>query len=307
MVCFLFYGIFQERLMTTSFGDSLMGQFASEFLVANNRIVAIIVSLICLLRTKQPLAPEANVANYFTIAFANTIGAFCQYESLKYVSFPSQTFAKSAKMFPVLIIGTVLRTKAYGLRDWAFSLGIMLGCSVFVLSGAETNDETDPPNTMYGVMLLLVFLFTDGFTSTLQERLFVSNQSTTYNQMLYNNTASLIICLCALFSKGALWSSIAYCIENPSFFLLACLLSLSAAIGQVFIYYTIQELGALFYSLCMVTRQLVSIILSCIIFIHPLNFNQLASAFFVFFLVYWSSYQRSESPPALPTTLPKSN
>ncbi|MDP2434765.1 MAG: hypothetical protein Q8P67_03390 [archaeon] len=274
ITCFLAYGVLQERLMTLPFGEESKAEVfsSSEFLVMMNRIVAVLVALACLGLTQQPFRPQAAVTNYMAISFANTVGALCQYESLKYVSFPSQTFTKCAKMLPILCIGSLLGTGRYTWKDWLYSLSIMFGCSVFILSGEQPPSRVpSDDSSLLGPLLLFVFLFTDGFTSTLQERLFRSNRSSTYNQMLYNNLVSLCICVVTLELKQGLAASLLFCLANPTFLLYSLALSLSAALGQVFIYYTIQELGALFYSVCMVSRQLVSIILSCILFLHPLK------------------------------------
>ncbi len=52
------------------------------------------------------------------------------------------------------------------------------------------------------------------------------------------------------------------------------LLSLAATIGQLFISHTIRTYGALIFATVMTTRQFISILLSCIIFAHPLSLGQ---------------------------------
>lgn len=308
VLSFLVYGVLQEILMTQPFpavsGDGEAEHFTnSEFLVASNRVVAILAALVALLCNGESLSPTARPINYFTIAFANTIGAFCQYEALKYVIFPAQTVAKCAKMLPVLLAGTLLKTRSYSLWDWINSSLIGIGCSVFILTGVPHDAPEDYgvdvsstfAETLTGCLLLLAFLFTDGFTSSLQERLFQKDEKgSTYNQMLYNNAASLTICLLSLVSRNQIVPSIHFCLEHPSFLRASLLLSIAAAIGQMFIYYTIKELGALFYSVSMVTRQLISIILSCILFLHPLSFTQIISGIFVFILLYVQSLEKKK-------------
>jgi len=57
--------------------------------------------------------------------------------------------------------------------------------------------------------------------------------------------------------------------------------------GQMVIYYSIKEFGALFFSTVMTTRQVISILLSCIIYLHPLTVGQWMSALLVFGALYY--------------------
>lgn len=52
-----------------------------------------------------------------------------------------------------------------------------------------------------------------------------------------------------------------------------CVLALFLA-GALFISYTIKTFGALIFATIMTTRQFVSILLSCILFAHPLTAGQ---------------------------------
>src|SRR3989338_2570221 len=115
---FLVYGVLQERIMTIPWGEAEEMFSSSAFLVLNNRIVAILLSFAILVYTKQTLAPAAPIHKYFGIAISNTGATFCQYEALKYVSFPTQTLGKCAKMFPILIISYILKLKTYQVRDY---------------------------------------------------------------------------------------------------------------------------------------------------------------------------------------------
>jgi len=51
------------------------------------------------------------------------------------VSFPTQTLGKCGKMIPVLIIGSALYRKTYGLKDYLVALTVMGGSALFLMSG----------------------------------------------------------------------------------------------------------------------------------------------------------------------------
>ena len=61
----------------------------SQFLVFVNRILAFVVSGIYILSTRQP-RHRSPIYKYSYCSFSNILSAWCQYEALKYVSFPMQ-------------------------------------------------------------------------------------------------------------------------------------------------------------------------------------------------------------------------
>eukprot|EP01018_Ginkgo_biloba_P005840 Gb_09250 [translate_table: standard] len=67
---------------------------------------------------------------------------------------------------------------------------------------------------------------------------------------------------------------------------LAAYINSVATASQFFISYTIRTFGALTFATIMTTRQLVSILLSCIWFAHPLSWKQWMGAVIVFSSLY---------------------
>ena len=62
--------------------------------------------------------------------------------------------------------------------------------------------------------------------------------------------------------------------------------------GQLCILYTIKEFGALLFAAIMTTRQLISILLSCLIFLHPLTWQQWSGVLMVFGALYAQAYMK---------------
>jgi len=78
---------------------------------------------------------------------------------------------------------------------------------------------------------MLVYLGADGFTSTLQERLF-EKKSSQSNQMLYVNLVSALISLITLIPDGSIVSSIAFGQRHPPMIFDAITLSFAASLGS---------------------------------------------------------------------------
>lgn len=81
------------------------------------------------------IKPVAPLYTYVAVSLSNVVATTCQYEALKYVSFPVQTLGKCAKMMPVMIWGILIMRKRYGLKDFLLALSITGGCTMFLLTG----------------------------------------------------------------------------------------------------------------------------------------------------------------------------
>jgi len=301
MVSLVIYGLLQERIMTQPYGEEKAIFGTSAYLVLNNRLVAMMIALAIMKYRREGVKNQAPIFNYSAISLSNTFATFCQYEALKYVSFPTQTLGKCGKMIPVMILGILISGKKYQWLDFLVACITTIGCVAFVLTG-EIGYKHQVEDNMYGLFLMAGYLFSDGFTSTFQEKLFRGYDMSTYNQMLYVNLWSAVMSLASLLFSNELFSSIEFSMNHPDFFVNSLLLSAAASIGQLIILITIKEFGALFFATIMTIRQVISILLSCLLYMHPLSWGQWFSAALVFGVIYWKDASKPKShhhhPPA---------
>ena len=309
----LVYGVLQERIMTRPYETDETGQEYfkfSVFLVLSNRLLSCLMALGILAYSRGNVQPVAGIHRYCAVSLSNVIATYCQYEALKYVSFPVQTLGKCAKMIPVMIWGYLINQRRYVMQDYFIAAGVTLGCTMFALYGdvsssaAKHHGKGGKDTSMYGVGLMLGYLGFDGFTSTFQDKLFKGYQMETYNQMLWVNLCSASISALWLFSDSAFVEAVAFVGRHPAVLQDICTLSVAAMLGQLCILYTIREFGALLFATIMTTRQFLSILLSCLIFMHPLTFMQWLGTAMVFGSLYYQAYlknQRATSAAAAST------
>ncbi|KQK07750.1 hypothetical protein BRADI_2g37440v3 [Brachypodium distachyon] len=274
MSTLLVYGVLQEKLMRVPYGADKEFFKYSLFLVFCNRITTSMVSALVLL-------------------------------ALKYVSFPVQTLAKCAKMIPVMIWGTIMMKKRYGGKDYFFAVIVTMGCSLFILFPASM--DVSPLNksresTVWGVSLMLGYLGFDGFTSTFQDKLFKGYDMEIHNQIFYTTMCSCVLSLSGLILQNHLIPAVDFMVRHPDCFYDVIILSTVATASQFFISYTIRTFGALTFATIMTTRQLVSILLSCVWFVHPLSWMQWVGAAIVFGALYGKSFSRSKPQKAAPSS-----
>jgi len=225
---------------------------------------------------------------YFAISLSNVAATTCQYEALKWVSFPVQMLGKSFKMAPVMLWGMVVSGKNYKLQDWLVALAVTGGITEFLMTGPIAS-KADSGSSFWGLGLLAAFLALDGFTSTFQEKLFKEHATTKYNQMLYVNLGSCMISSITVLATGHLGSAVNFLMTQPAFALDANLLSLSAVTGQWFIYSQVKEFGALVFAATMNVRQVVSILLSYYHYGHTITPLQVLGLLVVFAGLFYKS------------------
>lgn len=292
----LCYGVLQERVMTRPFGEDEERFTYSVFIVLHNRAISSLVALIAIALRKSPIAPVAPAYAYLGVSLSNVVATSCQYEALKYVSFPMQTLAKCSKMIPVMIWGIIINKKKYGFKDYFIALGITLGATIFVLYGDISSSATKKTanTSLWGILLMLGYLGFDGFTSTFQETLFKGFKMETYNQMLYVNFFSALVSLFTLISAFQLFPALAFVTKHMDCWFYIILLSIAATTGQFFILYTIKEYGALIFATIMTTRQFLSILLSSLLFAHPLTGGQWGGTTLIFSSLYYKTYSSKQ-------------
>jgi len=273
--------------MTQPYGGLLFSY--SFFLVLCNRIAAIAFAVTMALINKESLINKAPLWKYLVVSLSSTYASSCQYESLKYVSFAVQMLGKSFKMMPVMLWGMAISGKTYGLRDWLIAGAVTAGATQFLMTG-PTDSADNKGNSIYGLLLLLAFLALDGLTSTVQEKLFKEHKTTKYNQMIYTNSLSAVVCIITLLLQGGLGPSIAFTRNNPLFAVDAAMLSASAVGGQFFILSMVKDFGALVFAATMNIRQVVSILSSYVTYHHHITVAQISGLALVFFALFYKSF-----------------
>ncbi|KAM7496596.1 hypothetical protein LguiA_021010 [Lonicera macranthoides] len=297
MSTLVIYGVLQEKIMRVPYGPEKEFFKYSLFLVFCNRITTSAVSAGTLLASKKAMDPVAPVYKYCIVSVSNILTTTCQYEALKYVSFPVQTLAKCAKMIPVMIWGTVIMQKKYKGRDYLWAFLVTLGCSLFILypaAGDISPYSRGRESTVWGVSLMIGYLGCDGFTSTFQDKLFKGYAMEIHNQIFYTTLCSCILSLTGLIFQGHLLMAINFVIHHNDCFFDIALLSTVATGSQFFISYTIRTFGALAFATIMTTRQLLSILLSCLWFGHSLSWEQCIGAVIVFASLYAKSFLKEK-------------
>jgi hypothetical protein len=110
VVSFTIWGLVQERILTQTYDNEYF--VFSYGLVFMNRLFGVILSLFLMSYYSIPWFPSA-LWEYSFPSVANMLSSWCQYEALKYVSFPVVMLSKAFKMIPIMLMGKFLNNKNY--------------------------------------------------------------------------------------------------------------------------------------------------------------------------------------------------
>jgi len=291
------YGIIQERIMSMPYGDPAVYFTDSVFLVFCNRFVAFLFACVMVGVKGESYVNAAPFWKYLAISFSNVYASTCQYEALKYVSFPVQMLGKSFKMMPVMLWGMAISGKRFSVTDWMIAFSVTGGVVEFLMTG-PISAASDTGNSSHGLALLAGFLALDGFTSTFQEKLFKEYTTSKYNQMLYINFGSCCISSFTLLASGRITEALAFGVAHPLFLQDAMTLSAAAVSGQWFIYSQVKEFGALVFAATMNVRQIVSILISYVKYGHSITALQLVGLAIIFGALFYKSLSGLMVPAA---------
>jgi len=284
-VTFVTWGLLQERMLTRRYPRFTGEYFTySYFLVFSNRLWTFVMSGLLMLYIKPHASKSTVIYEYSFPAISNMLSSWCQYEALKFVTFPAQTIFKSFKLVPVMVMGKILGNKDYPQYDYFVATVIGFGIALFMKStdnlnfGYNTYDNNSESWT--GIMLLLFFLFFDSFTGQWQSRMFQRHRDLSIVELLFATSAfSTVLSLITLVHENELGAAFDFIMEHYEIHGHIFVFSVCSTIGQLFIYYTIKNFGAVVFALIMTTRILLSIALSCIIYGHkvtPIGFAGLS-------------------------------
>uniref|UniRef100_A0A1I7YYK0 Adenosine 3'-phospho 5'-phosphosulfate transporter 1 n=1 Tax=Steinernema glaseri TaxID=37863 RepID=A0A1I7YYK0_9BILA len=305
-VCFLgiqgtliVMGLYQERLMTQGYrktsteGTTVLEKFGdTQFLMLMNRLFSMVIygAYIFYNHRRQPPHVPPYYVHSFT-SLSNTMSSWCQYEALKYVSFPIQTICKASKIIPTMIMGRLLRKERYSMVDYLCAFALAGGASIFFL--ASSNGHKSAPGAaadyswVSGIILMVMYLSFDAFTPNWQKSLFDTKPKISKYQMIFGTSLfSAILCVVSLAEQATLFSSFEFFLNHEGFMQDVFLLSLSGAVSQMFIYTTIQKFGPIIFTIIMTVRQILSIIISTLYFGHGMTWIGIVGFVIVFASIF---------------------
>jgi len=211
---------------------------------------------------------------YFRVALSGTLGSPFGYEALKHINFPTMILGKSCKLVPVMLMNWLVYKRRFEPYNYVSVALITAGVSGFMLFEPHRGGKADAVNSLWGLFLLMVNLLIDGATNSWQDQMFILHRIKSLQMMLFMSLFSSALMLAWLLAcpwSDELSRAVSFVANYPSVVPDLLLFCLCGAIGQVFIFSTIENFGSLSLVTVTVTRKLFTIILSLFWFNHQLR------------------------------------
>jgi UDP-galactose transporter B1 len=189
------------------------------------------------------------------------------FAALSYISYPAMVLGKSCKLVPVMIMNVLLYRRHFAAHKYLVVAMVTVGITMFMFFGHEKSShsakgpspQSTPTRNMIGMAYLLVNLALDGVVNSTQDEVFSSYKVTGQQMMFWINL--ICTCLSTLLSvlplphipaihpspsgQTELGVALAFIHTHPSVIVPLVQFALTGALGQLFIYETLQHFGSL--------------------------------------------------------------
>jgi adenosine 3'-phospho 5'-phosphosulfate transporter B2 len=176
-----------------------------------------------------------------------------------------------------MMMGKLLGNKTYPQYDYIIALVIGVGIAMFMsstenLGWGKDYLGDDASQAWTGIMLLFFFLLFDSFTSQFQSRMFQRHADMSMVELMFATSAfSTVLSAITLIHTGELTPALEFVYKHSEIHFHFFMFSICSTIGQLFIFYTIKNFGAVVFTLIMTTRILLSIALSVLTYGHQVT------------------------------------
>jgi len=294
------YGFLQEKLITKSRLGATFVLVIQTF--ANIGVASVWKNMKGERATKQASTKSLNHPLLFLTSACYVFAMIGSNESLRYVSYPVAVLAKSCKLIPTMVMGSLIERRKYSMQQWTAAICISAGIALFNYSrmshgsGSDTSSSSEEDNKKYwkGMALLCLSLGMDGFLGACQgmlKRPGVKNQQrppTAVETMFFINAYSLFLLIPLAIVTGQMSEGIRLLADSEQLRMNIAILTGVVSIGQIFIFLCIAWYSSLVTTTITTTRKFFTILFSVLHFGHSFTVGQWTSVLMVFGGLYLS-------------------
>lgn len=265
----IWYGVVQEAIMTTSYAGGMFPSVA--FLTCSNQLSMVIFSCLSLACSTRQFKREGSL-RVAVPAFSGCISSWAQDSALLYITFPVQAVFKSSRICPQMIVSTLLNGENHGWRDYAVALAVSACVGAFTLTMHGDTSAPDSDFWWCGLLLMVCFLIFDSLTGSSQKKIYNSYPTFSPLDMMlasgvYQSVYIGIVIVCS-HGFGPIFTFLR---ANPVAIRDLMESGISASFSQYLAYYIIKSRGPVALAIMLAVRQVLSILISSILYGHPIT------------------------------------
>jgi len=250
---------------------------------------------------------KALLLRYLQCSVFITSAAPFGFAALSYISYPAMVLGKSCKLVPVMIMNVLLYRRKFAPYKYLVVFMVTLGITIFMGLGddkkaskshgkGDNNLGPSPYANIIGIAYLLINLALDGATNSTQDEIFTRHKVTGQQMMFWINIfCTLLTCILSVLplpyipvihpshdGRSELMGALTFIQTHPSIITPLAQFAITGALGQLFIFETLQHFGSLTLVTITLTRKLFTMLLSVIVYNHKLTKGQWLGAAVVF-------------------------
>lgn len=262
------WGLFQEKINTIKYNGELYRSFLFPNILQSFAGLLLSNSFISKTSGIRKHQPHALYRLYFLLTFLQLASGYLANFLLGYLSYPTLIASKSCKLLPIALMNMLFYRQTISIRK-CFTL-CLTTISVLVFSMSEGSSKPNSSTSVTGVILMILGLLIDGLYNTLQDEVFRGYQVSSSHMMFHLNLYKLVISMLTAIITKELNYSFSFLTHSPSLMFDLIMATLLNVLGQVVIYSMLEKHGAYILTTVNITRKILSLILSLVIFGHKI-------------------------------------
>jgi solute carrier family 35 (UDP-galactose transporter), member B1 len=213
---------------------------------------------------------KALLTRYLQCSIWITAAAPFGFAALSYISYPAMVLGKSCKLVPVMIMNVVLYRRKFAPHKYLVVGMVTAGITIFMYLGdskkkghgsskSSGSAQQTPYANLIGITYLLINLALDGVINSTQDEIFSRHKVTGQQMMLWINlfctAISTVLSTLPLPQIPVIHPSaggttelggfLAFAKSHPTIWVPLAQFALTGALGQLFIFETLQHFGSL--------------------------------------------------------------
>ncbi|CCH62103.1 hypothetical protein TBLA_0G01590 [Henningerozyma blattae CBS 6284] len=316
-VSFLTWALIQEPLTTKRWPATELKFQAPNFIAIVQSIVAMTVGYLYLRSKNHKYRPYQLIRDYkkemALISLTQSTSAPLAQYSLQYVDYLTYMLAKSCKIIPVLIVHLLLYRTPISAQKKTVALLITIGVTIFTVSDVKKPSSgfntRGTPRELLGYILLGSSLLMDGLTNATQDKMMKaskkclndkenSHKIITGSHMMFALNFFILIwnSLYLMIYDRKQWSTAVYMLTHETkLYQYLLTYAICGAMGQCFIFYTLEQFGSVILVMITVTRKMMSMLLSIVAFGKNVAPIQWLGILIVFGGISWEAYTKKKA------------
>lgn len=300
---FISWSILQEKINTKPYGN----EFFKAPLVVNiiQSLFAVIISFLysqtatrtspfTIFTHNESAISKMYFQKFVIISLTASFSAPIGYKSLKHVDYLIYLLSKSCKLIPVMIVHILFYQTKFPAYKYMVAVLVTGGVILFTLANTSSSKSSSHDgNTLLGVSQLFTSMILDGLTNSTQDQLFKIQKLAP--QIVYKLNGISLMCILNTF-MGLL--TLAYTLvfkydeeviytinfihQNPQVLRDIVAFGLFGSVGQIFVFIILEKFDSIVLTTATVTRKMLSMVLSVVLFGHQLNIQQVGGILLVF-------------------------